>query len=181
MPARSAIVQLPDAIKAELTRRLVNNGFSDYEQLADWLSGQGYPIGKSSVHRYGQAMERRLSAIKASTEAAAMIAEAAPDDADLRSAAVISLVQTELFETILNLQEAGAEGIDPKERVGLLSAAAKNIATLTRASVSQKKWQTEVRDKIQIAAAAAEKIAKKGGLSADAVAEIRKQILGIAT
>jgi hypothetical protein len=47
--------------------------------------------------------------------------------------------------------------------------------------VTQKKWATQVREKSKAAADAASKIAKKGGLSADAVAEIRKQILGIGT
>jgi hypothetical protein len=180
MPARSAIIQLPGTVKTELDRRLHQGGFSGYEQLAEWLSDQGYPIGKSSIHRYGQNLERRLSAIKASTEAAAIIAEAAPDDADLRSAAVISLVQTELFETILNLQEASADDISPQVRVGLLSAAAKNIATLTRASVNQKKWQLSVRDKVSAAADAVEAVAKKGGLSKEALDTIRRDILGIA-
>jgi len=93
---------------------------------------------------------------------------------------VIALVQTELFESIINLQEAGDEGLEPAERIGLLSGAAKNIATLARASVNQKKFRLEVQARAEAAAANVEKIAKKGGLSAESVAALRREILGIA-
>ncbi|MBI2313571.1 MAG: DUF3486 family protein [Betaproteobacteria bacterium] len=180
MPAPAKIELLPPPIREELHRRLVGGAFSDYEGLAAWLTEQGYEITRSSVHRYGQRLERKLAAIRASTQAAAAIAEAAPDDADLRSAAVMSLVQTEIFDVLVNLQEATDEDVDPVTRVKLLSHAAKNIATLSRASVNQKKWETEVRGRVASAAEAATKIAKKGGLSSDSVNEIRRQILGIA-
>lgn len=178
MAKRSKIVTLPAAVKAWLDKALVEGNFSGYAELEAALKARGYDIGKSSIHRYGTNLERRLSAIKASTQAAAAIAAAAPDDADLRSAAVISLIQTEIFETIVQIQEAS--DADPVERMNLLSKVAKNIATLTRASVGQKKWEVEVRDKLKSAADAVEKIAAKGGLSKAAVAEIRGKILGVA-
>lgn len=145
MPAPSKIELLPEAIRAELNRQLVKRAFSDYEALAKWLAEQGFQIGKSTVGRYGQKLERKLDAIRASTEAARSIADAAPDDADLRSAAVMSLVQTEIFDVLVNLQEASDEDVDQVTRVKLLSHAAKNIATLSRASVNQKKWAHELR------------------------------------
>lgn len=145
MPAPSKIELLPEDTRAELNRRLVKHAFADYEALAAWLAEQGFQIGKSTVHRYGQKLERKLEAIRASTEAARAIADAAPDDADLRSAAVMSLVQTEIFDVLVNLQEASDEDVDQVTRVKLLSHAAKNIATLSRASVNQKKWAMEIR------------------------------------
>lgn len=89
-------------------------------------------------------------------------------------------MQTELFESIVNLQEAGEDDIDPAERIGLLSSAAKNIATLARASVNQKKFRLEIQARAEAAAANVEKIAKKGGLSAESVDALRREILGIA-
>ncbi|MGK4383426.1 phage protein Gp27 family protein [Ectopseudomonas oleovorans] len=59
-----------------------------------------------------------------------------------------------------------------------LPKVAKAVAELGRASVVQKKWQSEVRSKAEAAAAQVEKIARKGGLNADTVAEIRREILG---
>ncbi len=178
MPKRSKIATLPAEIRKYLDRTLIEGNFSGYEALEADLAARGFTIGKSSIHRYGANLERRLAAIKASTEAAVMIMDAAPDDQDARSGAIVSLVQTELFDTIVKLQEA--VDADPIARVKLLSAAAKNIATLTRASVSLKKWQVEFRDKVEAAADRVAKLGQKGGLTKDAVDSIRREILGIA-
>ncbi len=180
MPARSKISTLPAEVRAWLDKALSDGNFSGYEQLEKLLADKGYTIGKSSIHRYGQQLEQKLAAVRASTEAARAIAEAAPDDADLRSAAVMSLVQTDTFNVMVALQEADAEA-DPAGRLKLLAKAAEAIAKLSRASVNQKKWETEVKARVDAAADAAARIARKGGLSADSVAEIRKRILGIAS
>lgn len=179
MPAPSKIELLPDETRAELNRQIIKRAFADYAGLEKWLAEKGFEIKKSSIHRYGQKLERKLEAIRASTEAARSIAEAAPDDADLRSAAVMSLVQTEIFDVLVNLQEASDEDVDQVTRVKLLSHAAKNIATLSRASVNQKKWQTEVRARAEAAANRAAEVARKGGLSAEAVETIKREILGV--
>jgi hypothetical protein len=183
---RSKIELLPAPLRDELGKKLVAGAFSGYAALEKWLAGQGAAIGlrgeeipkRSSIHRYGSHLQEKLEAIRASTDAARQIAEAAPDDADLRSSAVISLVQTEVFDLLVRLREADKETDTPK-RVKLLSAVAGNIAKLSRASVNQKRWEQEIRGKVKAAADSIEKIAKKGGLSKAAVAEIRREILGI--
>lgn len=145
MPPPSKIDMLPEDVRRELDTKILANGFGGYVALSAWLSDKGFAIGKSNVGNYGQRLERRLAAIKASTEAARMIAAAAPDESDDRSHAIISLVQTEIFDSLLALQDASEEA-DPAERVNILGKAAKNIATLTRASVANKKWAAEVRE-----------------------------------
>lgn len=159
---------------------MTDSNFSGYHQLEEMLAERGYSISKSAIHRYGQKIERRFAAIKASTEAARILTEGAADDQDARSEAVIALVQTEMFESIINLQDASEEDLSPEDRIGLLSKAAKNIATLARASVNQKKFRLEVQEKARVAADAVTQVAKKGGLTAEAVETIRREILGIA-
>ena len=139
MPARSKVEQLPAAVRAWLDRVLVEKNFAGYEQLEAELAELGHKLGKSSLHRYGARLSRRLEAIKASTDAANAIAQAAPDDADLRSAAVMSMVQTDIFDLIVRLREVDDE-TDPIKRMKVLSAVAEKIAKLSRASVNQKKW-----------------------------------------
>lgn len=181
MGRQSSIDALPEEVRHWLERALTDRNFSGFVALEDALRKQGYQISKSAIHRYGKKIERRYSAIKASTEAARLLTEGAADDQDARSEAVIALVQTELFESIINLQEAEDEETDPSERIALLSSAAKNIATLSRASVNQKKFRQEVQARVAAAASAAEKIATKGGLSAESVDALRREILGIAS
>jgi len=176
---RSKIEQLPSELKEWLNAELIRRGFGDYKQLAIDLKERGADASKSGLHRYGSNLERKLSAIRASTEAAALIAKSAPDDADLRSAAVISLIQTEVFDVLVALQDAEREE-SPMQRAKLLSAVAKNVATLSRASVHQKRHEIEIRAKVKTAADAAMRVAKKGGISKAGADELFRVITGIA-
>lgn len=169
MPPRSKVATLPAEVKAWLDKALAENNFSDYEALADELSGRGFAISKSALHRYGQNFEERLSALKIASEQARAVVAAAPDEEGAVNEALMRLVQEHLFKLLMT--EGGQ--ID-------LPKVAKAVAELGRASVVQKKWQAEVRTKAEAAASQVEKIAKKGGLDADTVAEIRREILGVA-
>lgn len=182
MPPPSKIDQLPAEVRAELDRRLIANGFGGFVALSDWLSEQGFEISKSAVGVRGQRLKQRLAAVTASTEAMKMVAEAAPDDSDERSNAIISLLQTDLFEALVEFQEAAAaddEDIKPADRIALYSKAAKNIATLTRASVARNKWAAEVRVKIDAAAADVRKLAEGAGVSEETLAAIDRRLQGV--
>lgn len=179
MARKSSVNALPDEVKHWLERVLLEgkHGFIELETL---LKEQGYAISKSAIHRYGTKVVKRFEAIKASTEAARILTEGAPDDQDARSEAVIALVQSEIFETLISLQEA-ASAEDQKERISILSEAARNIATLTRASVSLKRYQHEIRDKLaaKLSALEAEASAGKSSLDLATVQRIAKDIYGI--
>lgn len=185
MGRKSTISRLPSDVKSYIEGKLAEGRMTLDELIGD-LHGHfptqaqsGDLPSRAAVHRYGQKLERRLSAIRASTEAAKIIQAQAGDNDDARSEALTALIQTELFEAILNLQETDDPDADPADRVGMLSSAAKNIATLTRSSVSLKQFQSKVRDATRAAASAVEKTVKKAGLSDQTVAEIKARILGI--
>lgn len=146
MPPPSKIELLPEDLRRELESRLVRGAFSGYHDLSAWLTEQGYEIGKSAIHSYGQGLKRKLAAIRASTEAARLIAEAAPDEEDRRSEAVMSMVQSDMFAMLVALQEA--EEADPQERIKLLGNAARAIADLSRASIAQKRHAASVQAKL---------------------------------
>ncbi|HIQ42957.1 MAG TPA: DUF3486 family protein [Pseudomonas oleovorans] len=168
MPPRSKVGQLPAEVKSWLDQALIENNFSGYELLSAELAERGYSIGKSALHAYGQNFEGRLSALKMASEQAKAVVAAAPDEEGAVNEALMRLVQEHLFKLLL--AENGKFDL-PK--------VAKAVAELGRASVVQRKWQSEVRSKAE-AAAQVEKIARKGGLNADTVDEIRREILGVA-
>ncbi|WP_290889416.1 phage protein Gp27 family protein [Arenimonas sp.] len=180
MARRSSIKALPDDARQFVDRVLLDNQFGGYEALAAALAERGYSVSKSSLHRYGSALEARLQAVKDATEGARALAASVKDDAGDLPAAVLALVQTELFQVLIDLRQADATD-DPAERVKLLAKAGKAITESTRASVAQKKWMVEVRARAESAAAKAESLARKGGLSESAAAQIRAAILGIPT
>ena len=174
MPQRSKIIMLPPEVKDELDRRLVSGSFAGYAGLAEWLQEQGYEISRSAVHRYGQGFGERLAAIKIATEQARAISETVGDDMGQMSDALISLVQEKAFDVLVNLQTDDPEMFGKVfPRLGLM------VARLSRASVGQKKWMAETREKASSTADEVVKVAKTGGLSEEKAEEIRRKILGI--
>lgn len=163
MARRSKVDKLPPRLKAQLERLLADRSHDGYEALAAWLAEHGYTISKSSLHRYDQRVQAVMNRIKASTEAARLLAQASPDEADEHSAAVLRMVQSALFDAMARVTEA-AEEVAPAEQVKLLSQAARAIAEASRASIGQKRWADEVRAKIE----EVERVAQKAGKRLDA-------------
>lgn len=181
MAPRSSIATLPEHIRREFERRLIENGFSNYTELAAWLHENGYQISRSAAHRYGSKIERRLRAIKESTEAAKLIVANADDEHDSRSEALMALLQNQLFEALVDISEKDSEELAPEARFDLLSEGGKRIAGLISASTRLKEYQAKTREKAKQAADEVAKAIKKGGLSEETAEQIRKQILGIVT
>lgn len=189
MARKSSIRRLPEDIRAFIEAEIARGACTLDELIAKlrerWPehSRDGTLPSRSTVHRYGQKLERRLTAVRASTEAMRLIREQAGDTMDARSEALTALVQTDLFEAILALQEADDPEADPAERVAMLSAAARNLATLSRSSVHIKRYQAEAEERarrklLEEQRAALEAMAIKGGVTPDTKAAIR-EALGI--
>lgn len=171
MAARSKVDQLPEEVRQALEQRLIKSGFSGYEDLAGWLQDQGFEISKSSLHRWGSTFEDRVDSLRIATQQAKAIVQASPDDEGDMSEALMRLMQERIFSALVTLE------VDPK-KVNLGSLA-KALAPIARASIAQKKHAAEVRARVQAAASAVDRIVTAGGLTADAGAKIREEILGI--
>ena len=180
MAPRSSIAALPEPVRLAFERKLAENGFANYTELTEWLNSQGFQISRSAVHRYGQQVERRFASIKASTEAARLIAEGAADEGDTRSEALMAMLQTELFDALVQIGEMDDAELNALDRFGVMAEGAKKISGLISASTRLKEYQAKTRAKAQAAADEVAKAVKKGGLSKDTAEQIRKQILGIA-
>lgn len=184
MPPVGKIAQLPEDIRAWLHRAIVERGFGDIVGLTEELNALckegnvAISIGKSAVGAESQRVKRAQEAIRATTEATRLIAEASRDDADSRSEAAIALVQSQVFELLLELREVDDDG-DPVERMKVLTKVAKSLSEMSRARVNQARWRTDVETRAKAVAEKAARLAKKGGMDAKTVDEIRRSILGI--
>lgn len=173
MPRRSKVEALPQPLREQLERLLMDRSHG-YVALADWLKRQGYEISHAAVHRYDQRLQSVMARIRASTEAARLIAQSSPDDADEHSAAVLRMVQSALFEAMTRVTEA--DDADPADQVKLLSQAARAIADASRASIGQKKWADEVRARLD--ALEAEQVKGTRRLDAETLRVVREALYG---
>jgi hypothetical protein len=178
---RPAVDLLPAEVRALLEQELRRRGFGQFDEIVELLRQHGVTVSRSAVGRFSQRLQRQTETIQATTEAARAIAGIV-DEKDDRSAAVIALVQSQMFESLLAVQEVNEEE-DASERVQLLAKAARAMADVSRASISQKKWALEMKARLENAktnaAESVSRIASTGGLSADLISQIRREVLGI--
>jgi len=171
MPKRKKILSIPPEVKLWLDTHLVENNFSGYEAITAYIKSEyGLTLSRATIQRYGKDFQDRLEAVKLASEQAKAVVNAAPDDEGAVNEALMRLVQEHLFKLLMSTEKGGMD----------LPKVARAVAELGRATVTQKRWQTEVRGKAKAAADAVEKVAKKGGLTPEAVDTIRREILGIA-
>jgi hypothetical protein len=177
MPPRSAILDLPEDIKAELDRRLLANSFQDYRGLAAWLAENGCYISKSALHEYGQDFQARLGALKLATEQVRAVVQTLPDEEGAFNEAVMRLAQERLFYYLV---DANLDPRDPKQTAAFTKAV-HAIADLGRASVNQKQWAGKVQKELDTRLASLEAKAKggDGGLDLETLRRVREEIYGI--
>lgn len=184
MPRVGKIAQLPPELRERLHKALISRGCGDIVAVTDelnaWIAKEGLAttVGKSAVGKEAQRIRRLQENIRVTTEAARVIAETSRDDGDVRGEALLATIQTDTWNTLLELREADSMD-DPLERLKALTKAATGIAETSRARVNQAKWRGEVEAKVKAAAEAAGKLLRKSGASATTIAEIRNGILGI--
>ena len=179
MPKRSTVKGLPQAVKDWLDAALVENNFSGYRELKEELRARGFDISKSAVHRYGQALERRLASIRASTEAARIISEnISKDDSLKQGTAVLEMIQSEVMNILVNLEEVKDEK-SQTARLKAVSMLGKNVSPVIKSAIELKKYHAELKAKAEAAAMEVDKVVKKNGLTEETAEQIRKQILGI--
>lgn len=168
MPKRSKVDTLPRELKEWLDAELLRRGFADYVQLAADLQAKGADLSKSAIHRYGSKFEQRMAQLKVSTEQARAVVAASPDDEGAMNEALIRLTQDKLFGVLVDLD------VDP-DSVNITKIT-KSIADLARSSITQKKWQIEVRTKAAERMKAVEQEAKalKGETRDVALAMLQK-------
>lgn len=137
MAPRSKVHTLPPELKQWLDAELVRRGFGDYVQLAADLQARGADVSKSALQRYGSPFERSLAKVKMASEQARALVDAAPDDEDKLSSAVIRVTQEKILNLLMDI-DVDAENVDVNKLF-------KNAAEIGKASATNKRFSMEAR------------------------------------
>lgn len=141
---RAKIDQMPKEVRDWLDAALIETNFSGYTALTEELNRRGYQISRSSTHRYGSEVERRLAAASATAQAMRLMGKATEDKDDSRTGGLMGLLQTEIYKSLLAMKELeDTEGEDPVKRAETLSKISKNASAMVRAELELKKHQKE--------------------------------------
>jgi len=169
---RYKVQELPEALREAINRRIVEG--RTYDEIARWVeqmaqTGASPAVSRSALARYGKDFLARLERVKqVSEQAKAILSETDAPGMELEEAASKLFAQM-LMETLLDLEDLKGQKISD-----LLYAFGKIQAS----SVSRERLKSEIRKKAEKAVKKIEEKVGKG-LSAEAVEEIRREILGI--
>lgn len=181
MGRRSKIKDLPKDVLEELDARLIDSGFSNYRALSAWLKGRGYDIGKSAVHGYGRTLEDQFNEAMAEARRTRALARATRQEGAESDTSLLEAAAGIMQDNLLRVSFRVKEEEDPAAAAKTLSLVARAFSDVGRLEIARQKWQAEINAKLTEAANNAAKLATKGGLSSETVAEIRRSILGVKT
>ena len=167
MPTLSKIKTLPEEVRKGLEQQLIENHFSNYDDLAEWLQNQGFEISRASVGRFGKDFKKHCEDLKRSTDMAVILSQQLGDDENALGDAAIRTMQSELYQAMQEYDWGRINLMSPNE----LSL---SVARLSRAGVNQKKWMAEVKEKMDAAKKLLKGVMNEGGVSAEALARIEE-------
>lgn len=180
----SKVTKLPPEIRATVDSLLIEG--VTIEKIVETLNGlvaegdldQKDVPSKSSVGRYGKGFMAQLERLDLAREQAKVIVKRAQGDGLVMEEAAANLVMNEIMKILL---PENGKPIKPKT-VGSIALA---ISKLQSSSATRERVKIDVRkDMAAFARQTAKEVggmAKKGGLSKQAVDEIKNKILGIAS
>lgn len=182
MARQSSIDLLPDPIRDALHALLRDPAVNQLEatkRVNDLLEQEqsNVRVSKSAVNRYSQRMDQIGEKMRQSRQIAEMwIGKLGNQPQGQVGKLLNEFTRTMAFETALSMSE-GDEPVPPK----LLKELSLSIKHLEEAASVNEKREREIRHQMaQEAADAVDAAAKSQGLTADSVALIKSQILGIA-
>lgn len=182
MARKSSIEMLPAEIREalhELLRDPAVNQLEAAQKVNALLEEEGHKqrVSKSAVNRYSMRMEAVGEKMRQSRQIAEMwIGQLGNQPQGQVGKLLNEFTRTMAFETALNLSE-GEDPVPPK-LLKELSLAIKHLEDAT--SINEKREREIRKLAAEDAAAAAETIAKKQGLTREGVEVLKKEILGIA-
>lgn len=172
MGRKSAIKQLDPAIR-EAADSAIREGRATIEEITALINSLGGQVSKSAVGRYKQQAEAQMARYREAQEVAKVwIGKLQADPEGDVGRLLAEMLRTTAFQTLGDI-EAGS----PQD-VMFLAKALKDLASADKLTADR-----ILLVRREAAKEAAEKVSSVGkakGLSAETVAELRKEILGVA-
>lgn len=177
MARRSTVAALPREI-VETVNALIRDGRTGDEIVAKLAELGASQISRSAVYRYKSSMEEKLRRYRDAQEVAGVWVRELTEDADDKVGRLLAeMIKTVAFQTLSALGEEGADPTTPED-LAYLSRAIKDLTSARKASAEIE--LRIVKETVARAAREVEQVARRQGLSAEAVAELKASFLGLA-
>lgn len=138
---RYKVDEYPPEAKETLERLLADIRFT-YTEIAEEMTARGWPMSKSSIHRYAARTQAAADRLRAAAEQTRILIQAVKDGQDLEAGEVASaMLLDRLTERIATAEEEFDEL--PLDKAGRL------LVQLQRTSVYKARWKAERKKTIE--------------------------------
>lgn len=140
----SIIDQLPAADRAWLENLIRERNFSSYREIEDLAKDRGLQVDHVQIWRHAQKIRKTIQMVEAAVDIATHLSDTLGQDAaDTLSQANIGLAQAVIYQRLQTLNDPDSEASN-KDVAAMMRA----TAEISKASVNQKKWAEQVREKM---------------------------------
>lgn len=138
---RFRVDEYPPEAKEMLEGMLQDVRFT-YQEIADAMTEKGWPITKSSVHRYAKRTQAATDRLRAAAEQTRVLIQSIKDGQDVEASEVGSAL---LLDGLINRLATAEEEFDdmPLDKAGRL------LVQLQRSGVYKNRWKDEKRKLIE--------------------------------
>lgn len=172
----SSITRLPPEVR-EACDELIRNGRTLDEILAA-LRELGAAVSRSAIGRYAKGAKETMEKYNQAREVAKAWVGRLENDPQSDVARLLpEMLRAVAFQSLTSLGQS--EDNAAPEDIMLLAKALKDLSSATKTSVDVEIKLREIRERAKAAASAVAQTAKKAGMSADTIASIKRDILGI--
>jgi hypothetical protein len=112
-PSSKVITMLPPRIRYEVERRMFENGFRDFDGLAQWVRGEGYQISDDSLWRYGYKLKQQFVETKWTMLQTRTLSELGVGEQDMEKA-LMRIAQTKALATLADMEETSAADLNAR-------------------------------------------------------------------
>ncbi|AYV12979.1 DUF3486 family protein [Shewanella algae] len=178
---RSKVDLLPEDIRKRLDAGLRDGSIQQIDLLDEinaLIKAAGLPdeqqLSRAGLNRYASKMEAVGKSLREMREITAVwTAELGDKPTGEVTKLILEMARSQLFKALLNEDETAD--------VGMIKDAMLAVQRLESAAMASHKREKEIRQAFAAeAASAAEQVARSAGLTSDAVAKLKREILGIA-
>ena len=181
--AKSSIERLAPEIRQKLHELLSRPDVTQQEVTAALNAAAGETIvSKSAVNRYAIKMRKIADKNRQAREVVeAYLAQAGPDAQNKMGEVLIHRLRDVAFDLTMELEDLDLDSPEDIEKLTkLLSQISRALRDMESAATANAERRRKIREQVEAAAADVERTARKGGISDETAAELRKRILGIA-
>ena len=151
---RSFYATLPAAVRTELDNRLIDNGYSGYTEIKEWLATEGCEVSEQTILKHAEKLRSRLEDLKLQNDYRRAYGEEISDDIQVNAVNLIATAQRvvqiliDRLETrVIKLQDNDASDTELAIVTNLINKAVSSIGTLNNTQVVASKYLDDARAK----------------------------------